>query len=90
MLDFLIWLVAGAVVGGVAAMLMRDDDDQSVFVNVLVGIGGALGAGWLVAPYFQVKLASSQAFGFGALAIALVGAVALLALVGLVRRGRKA
>ena len=45
MLDVLVWFIVGAVVGGVAALLMRGDDDRGVFVNVMIGILGALGAG---------------------------------------------
>ena len=52
MFHIVAWLVVGALIGGVAGLLMRNDDDQSVFVNVLVGVLGALVAGWIVAPYF--------------------------------------
>ena len=88
MLNIAVWLVVGAVVGGVAGLLMRDDEDQAVFVNVLVGIVGALVAGWLVAPYVGLTVLNPRVFSFGALAVALLGAVMLLALMSLVRRVR--
>jgi uncharacterized membrane protein YeaQ/YmgE (transglycosylase-associated protein family) len=88
MVDIAVWFVAGAVVGGVASLLMRGDEDPGVFFNVLVGVAGALLAGWFVAPYLGLRIASAGVFGFGALAVALVGAVALLAVVGAVRRRR--
>jgi uncharacterized membrane protein YeaQ/YmgE (transglycosylase-associated protein family) len=88
-LDIAVWFIVGAIVGGVAALLMRGDDDQGVFVNVMVGILGALGAGWFVAPWIGLTVARPMMFNFGALAVALVGAVALLALVGFLRRGRR-
>ena len=89
MVNFAIWLVVGAVIGWVAALLMRDDEDQGVFVNVLVGIAGALVAGWLIAPYIGVKVVHPGVFNFGALAVALVGAVVLLAVMSVLRRGRR-
>ena len=88
MLNIAVWLVVGAVIGGVAGLLMRDDEDQAVFVNVLVGIVGALVAGWFVAPYVGLKVLNPRIFNFGALAVALLGAVALLALMSLARRVR--
>jgi uncharacterized membrane protein YeaQ/YmgE (transglycosylase-associated protein family) len=89
MLDVVVWFVVGAVVGGVAALLMRGEDDPGVFVNVMVGILGALVAGWFVAPWVGLRVARPLMFDFGALAVALGGAVVLLALVGLVRRARR-
>ena len=88
MLNIAVWLVVGAVIGAVAGLLMRDDEDQAVFVNVLVGIVGALVAGWLVAPYVGLRVLNPRIFNFGALAVALLGAVLLLALMSLVRRVR--
>ncbi len=88
MVDIAVWFIAGAVVGAAASLLMRGDDDQGVFVNVLVGVVGALAAGWFVAPYVDFQVGHAGVFGFGALAIALVGAVVLLAIVGAVRRRR--
>ena len=89
MLDVVVWFMVGAVVGGVAAWRMRGDEDPGVFVNVMVGILGALGAGWFVAPWIGLHVARPMMFSFGALAVALVGAVALLALVGFLRRSRR-
>jgi uncharacterized membrane protein YeaQ/YmgE (transglycosylase-associated protein family) len=89
MLDALVWFISGAVIGGVASLLMRDDEDSGVFVNVLVGILGALAAGWFVAPWLGVPVARALSFNFAALAVALVGAVVLLAIVGAVRRARR-
>jgi uncharacterized membrane protein YeaQ/YmgE (transglycosylase-associated protein family) len=88
MINIAIWLVVGGVIGAVAGLLMRDEEDQAVFLNVLVGIVGALGAGWLVAPLIGLKMTNPRVFQFGALAVALLGAVALLALMSALRRRR--
>ncbi len=88
MLNILVWLVVGAVIGLVAGLLMRNEDDPGVFVNVAVGVAGALVAGWLVAPWVGVRVLNPKVFNFGALAVALIGAVLPLALLSLVRRRR--
>ncbi len=86
MLNIAVWLAVGALIGLVAGLLMRDEDDPGVFVNVLVGIVGALVAGWFVAPRLGVRVLDPKVFNFGALAVALIGAAALLGLMSLVRR----
>jgi uncharacterized membrane protein YeaQ/YmgE (transglycosylase-associated protein family) len=89
MFHIAIWLGAGALIGWVAGLLMRNSDDQSVFVNVLVGVLGALVAGWFVAPFFGLRAGDPKVLDFSALSVALVGAVIALALLSLVRSRRK-
>ena len=88
MLHIVIWLVVGAFIGLVAGLLMRGDDEQGVFVNVLVGVLGALIAGWVIAPYFGLHAGDPKVLDFGALSVALVGAIVSLALLSLLRRRR--
>ena len=89
MLHVVIWLAAGALIGLCAGALMRDDDDQSVFVNVLVGVLGALVAGCVVAPYFGLHAGDPKVLDFGALSVALVGAIIALALLSVLRNRRR-
>jgi uncharacterized membrane protein YeaQ/YmgE (transglycosylase-associated protein family) len=89
MFHIAIWLAVGALIGLVAGLLMRNSDDQSVFVNVLVGILGALIAGWFVAPFFGLHAGDPKVLDFSALSVALVGAVVALALLSVVRSRRK-
>jgi len=86
MANLVIWLVVGALVGGVAGLLMRDDEDPAAFANVMIGVLGALLAGRLAAPRIGLEIAHPGVFELGALAAALLGAVLTLAIVGLVRR----
>jgi len=90
MLHIVIWLVVGGLIGLVAGLLMHGDDDQSVFVNVLVGVLGALVAGWIVAPHFGLHAGDPRVLDFGALSVTLVGAIISLAILSVVRsrRGR--
>lgn len=86
-MDFIIWLVVGGLIGWVASMIMRTDGQQGVILNVVVGIIGAALGGWLISPLVGVGTINQGSFSFGALIVSLLGAVVLLAIVNLVRRG---
>lgn len=87
MVNLIVWLVIGGVVGWIASMIMRTDAQQGLFLNVIVGIVGAALAGWLLAPMFGVGSINQGDFSLGGLVVSLLGAVILLAIVNLVRRG---
>lgn len=87
-MNLIIWLVVGGLVGWVASMLMRTDAQQGIVLNVVVGIVGALLGGFLLAPIFGTGTINSNDFSLAGLGVSLLGAVILLAIVNLVRRGR--
>jgi uncharacterized membrane protein YeaQ/YmgE (transglycosylase-associated protein family) len=87
MINFIVWLVVGGLIGWVASMLMRTDAQQGVMLNVVVGIIGAALGGWLISPLMGIGTINQGAFSAGALVVSLLGAVILLAVVNLVRRG---
>lgn len=86
-MNLIIWLVIGGLLGWVASLIMRTDAQQGVLLNVVVGIVGALLGGWFISPMVGVPTINEGAFSVGALLVSLVGAVILLAIVNLVRRG---
>ena len=87
MINFIVWLIIGGLIGWVASMIMRTDGQQGMLLNVVVGIVGAALGGWLISPLVGVGTNNQGGFSFGALAVSLLGAVILLAVVNLVRRG---
>ena len=87
-MNLIIWLVVGGLIGWVASLVMKTDAQQGIILNVVVGIVGALLAGWLVSPLVGVGTINQDNFSLPALAVSLVGAVILLAIVNLFRRGR--
>jgi uncharacterized membrane protein YeaQ/YmgE (transglycosylase-associated protein family) len=87
-MNFIIWLVVGGLIGWVASMIMRTDAQQGVILNVVVGIIGALLGGWLLAPMLGTGTINSSDFSVAGLGVSLLGAIILLAIVNLVRRGR--
>ena len=87
-MNFLIWLVMGGIVGWLASKIMNTDAQQGVFLNVIVGIVGAFVGGVLISPLVGVPTINQNALSAGALLVSLVGAIILLAIVNLVRRGK--
>ena len=86
-MNFILWLIIGGIVGWIASLIMRTDAQQGIVLNVVVGIVGAFIAGWLVSPLVGVGTINQNNFSLGSLLVSLVGAVILLAIVNLFRRG---
>ena len=87
-MNFIIWLVIGGIIGWVASMIMRTDGQQGVILNVVVGIVGSFLGGWLLSPLFGTGTINSDDFSVTSLLVSFLGAVILLAIVNLFRRGR--
>ena len=77
------FLVIGVIAGWLAEKIM--DRDHGLFTNLIVGVVGA----YLGAFLFDAAGLTASAGFWGALIVSTVGAVALLALVGLVRGRRR-
>lgn len=86
-MNFIIWLIIGGLIGWVASMVMKTNGQQGVILNVIVGIVGAVLGGWLISPLVGVGTINQDNFSLPGLLVSLVGAVILLAVVNLVRRG---
>lgn len=86
-MNFLIWLIIGGVIGWLASMLMKTNDQQGMFLNIVVGIVGAMLGGWLISPMVGVATINQNNFSLPAMLVSFVGAAILLAIVNLMRRG---
>jgi uncharacterized membrane protein YeaQ/YmgE (transglycosylase-associated protein family) len=87
-MNLIIWLVIGGVIGWVASMIMKTDAQQGIILNVVVGIVGALVGGWVISPLIGAGTINQSDFSLAGLFVSLDGAVILLAIVNLIRRGR--
>jgi len=86
-MNFIIWIVVGGILGWLASLVMRTDAQQGLLLNVVVGIVGALLGGWLLAPLFGTGTINQNDFSISSLLVSFLGAVVLLAIVNLLRRG---
>jgi uncharacterized membrane protein YeaQ/YmgE (transglycosylase-associated protein family) len=87
-MNIIIWLVVGGIIGWLASMMMKTDGQQGIILNVVVGIVGAMLGGWLLSPLLGAGTINQNNFSLPALVVSFLGAVILLAIVNLVRRGR--
>ena len=85
-MNFIVWLVLGGVIGWLASIVMKTDGQQGLFLNVVVGIVGAMLGGWLISPMVGVGTINQDNFSMGAMLVSFVGAVLLLGIVNLLRR----
>jgi uncharacterized membrane protein YeaQ/YmgE (transglycosylase-associated protein family) len=86
-MNFIIWIVVGGILGWLASLVMRTDAQQGILLNVIVGIVGALLGGWLLAPLFGTGTINQNDFSISSLLVSFLGAIVLLAIVNLLRRG---
>ena len=82
-MNFLIYLIVGGIAGWLASLVMKRDGSQGIILNVVVGIIGGFLGGFLL-PMVGLNFGGT----IGYLITALIGAVVLLAIVNLFRRGR--
>jgi len=81
-MGLIIWLIVGGVIGWLASLVMRTDAQQGILGNIVVGIVGAFIGGILISGG-----SINNGISMGSFVVSLVGAIILLALVNLVRRG---
>lgn len=82
-----VWLILGVVIGYLGSLIMRSDADRGVLLTTVAGILGALLAGRLLAPLLG-GAPGQGFFSLSAVLASLLGAVVLVGLVNLLRRGR--
>lgn len=87
MINLILIIVIGGILGWLASKVMRTDAQQGIFLNIVVGIIGALLAGFLISPLVGVGSITQGDFSIGALLVSFLGALVLLAIVNLFRRG---
>jgi uncharacterized membrane protein YeaQ/YmgE (transglycosylase-associated protein family) len=84
-MNIFIWLVVGGVIGWAASAIMRTQ--EGLLLNVVVGIVGAALGGWFLSPLVGVSTINQSNFSAASLVVSFLGAIVLLAIVNLVRRG---
>ena len=83
MIGIIIWLVIGGIVGWLASLVMRTDAQQGILLNIVVGIVGAFIGGLIISGG-----SINQDVNITSFIVSLLGAIILLAIVNLFRRGR--
>ena len=85
-MGIIVWLIVGGIVGWLASIFMRRDAQQGILLNIIVGIIGAMIGGWLIGPMLGAG-SINDGITVMSFIVSLIGAVILLAIVNLFRRG---
>lgn len=88
MLTWIIAIIMGGIIGWLASIVMRTDAQQGIFLNIIVGCVGSILGRFLFGSFLGGGQLRGDAFDPMTLLTAFIGAVILLAIVNLVRRGR--
>jgi uncharacterized membrane protein YeaQ/YmgE (transglycosylase-associated protein family) len=84
-MNLLIYLLAAAVIGWVATVIMHDK--SNLLINIIVAIVGAFIAGYFLSPILKVGTIN-DAITLPTMLVTLLGSIILLAVVNFFRRGR--
>lgn len=85
MINFIVWIIVGAVIGWVASIIMKTNTRQGLIADIIVGIVGAFLAGIFLSPLFGIGTINEGDFSIPALLVSLGGAIILLAISKLFR-----
>jgi uncharacterized membrane protein YeaQ/YmgE (transglycosylase-associated protein family) len=87
-MSFIWWLIMGGILGWLASIVMNTNHKQGMFLNIVVGIVGAMLAGWIISPMLGISTINQDNFSLASLFVSFLGAVILLAIVNFFRHGK--
>lgn len=77
------WLIFGALVGWLASIIMKKNNQMGAIANIVVGIIGSFIGGWIGNTFFGMAEGVTK-FTVGGTVLAVIGACVLLAIVNFV------
>lgn len=86
-MGFIIWILVGALVGWIASMIMKTDAQQGTILNILVGIVGAFVGGYFISPLVGIPTINENPINIPSILVSIVGAVIVIAIWNLLRKG---
>lgn len=81
-MGILLWVIFGGLVGWIASIIMNTDPEQGIFLNVVVGVVGAVIGGWVMTFFGEGDITGFNLYSF---LVALLGACILIGIVKAVR-----
>ena len=83
-MGILSWILLGLIAGALAKLMVPGKDPGGFFVTILIGIAGGVLGGFLGR---FIGLGKIESFDLGGIFIATVGAIVLLVIYHLIRKG---
>ncbi|MBW7944386.1 GlsB/YeaQ/YmgE family stress response membrane protein [Patescibacteria group bacterium] len=75
-MSFLAWIILGLVAGWIASIVMKTDSTQGPFLDILLGVVGAVVGGYV---FNFLGMSGVTGFNFYSLVVATIGAIILIA-----------
>ena len=85
-MGWIIAIIVGGVAGWLASKVMNRDASMGIFLNIVVGIIGAIIGNFLAGPLLGID-STIQTFNLTGFLVAIVGAIVLLGIANMVQRG---
>lgn len=82
-MGIILWIIFGGLVGWVASLIMKTDNQQGIILNVAIGIIGAMLGGWLMSTLGESGVTGFNLYSF---LVAVLGSVVLITVIGALRR----
>ncbi|MFM6853505.1 MAG: GlsB/YeaQ/YmgE family stress response membrane protein [Sphingopyxis sp.] len=88
-MNFIVALIVGGIIGWLASKVMNTDAQQGIFMNIVVGCVGSMIGKFIAGSVFGMAgMGLRDGLDIRSLGVAFAGAVVLLGIVNLVRRGK--
>lgn len=86
---FIVAIIVGGVIGWVASKIMNTDKQQGIGLNILVGCFGSLLGKFVAGRFFGMSgMGLRDGLDIPSLGVALAGAVVLIGIFNLIRKGK--
>ena len=88
-MGLLFMIVVGAILGWLAAIVLRIESPRGILLNMAAGVGGALLTGMFIGPLLLGRASLLAGYyRIGSLLLSLVGSIVVIAAVNVVWRGQ--
>lgn len=84
MINIILWIIFGALVGWIASLIMGTDEQQGGLTNIVVGIVGAIVGGYIAR---MLGAQGVTGFNMASFMFALIGAIILIGVFKIFARG---